>query len=48
LKKNKLYILEINTIPGLTKASLLPKEAKAAGIPYTKLLDLIIGYAIKK
>lgn len=48
LKKNKLYILEINTIPGLTKASLLPKEAKAAGIDYPKLLDMIIGYAIKK
>ncbi len=47
LKKNKLYILEINTIPGLTKLSLLPKEAKAAGISYPKLIDLIIGYAIK-
>jgi D-alanine-D-alanine ligase len=48
LKKNKLYILEINTIPGLTKMSLLPKEAKAAGIFYPKLLDMIIGYAIEK
>jgi D-alanine-D-alanine ligase len=48
LKKNKLYILEINTIPGLTKVSLLPKEAKAAGINYPRLLDMIIKYAIEK
>src|SRR4030042_1779219 len=48
LKRNKLYILEINTIPGLTKLSLLPKEAKAAGISYPVLLDKIIGYAIQK
>ena len=41
-------ILEINTIPGLTSMSLLPKAAKAAGIPYTKLLDKIISYAIEK
>ena len=41
-------ILEINTIPGLTSMSLLPKAAKAAGIPYSKLLDKIISYAIEK
>lgn len=48
LKRNKLYILEINTIPGLTKMSLLPKEAESAGISYPKLLEMIIGYAIEK
>lgn len=48
LKKNKLYILEINTIPGLTKMSLLPKEAEAMGISYPKLLDIILKHAIKK
>lgn len=48
LRRKKLYILEINTIPGLTLMSLLPKEAKSAGISYPKLLDMIIGYAIKK
>lgn len=39
------YVLEINTIPGLTPMSLLPKEAKAAGISYPALLASIIGYA---
>ena len=40
-------ILEINTIPGLTPMSLFPKAAKACGISYSKLLDMIIGYATK-
>lgn len=41
-------VLEINTLPGMTSASLLPKEAKAAGIDYPQLLDKIINYAIEK
>jgi len=44
---NDPYILEINTIPGLTPMSLLPKAAKAYGLSYPKLLDKIISYAIK-
>jgi D-alanine-D-alanine ligase len=49
LKDNKYpEVLEINTIPGLTPMSLLPKSAKAAGISYSSLLDKIISYAIKK
>lgn len=47
IKKNQVYVLEINTIPGLTPYSLLPKEAAAAGIPYSRLLDKIIGYALE-
>lgn len=39
-------ILEINTIPGLTPMSLVPKAAKAAGISYQDLLDKIISYAL--
>lgn len=47
LKDNKYpIILEINTIPGLTPMSLLPKAAKAAGISYSELLDIIINNAI--
>ena len=49
LKNNeKPVVLEINTIPGLTSMSLLPKAAKAAGITYSSLLDRIIGYATEK
>lgn len=47
LKNNKdPIILEINTIPGLTPMSLVPKAAKAAGISYSQLLDKIISYAL--
>jgi D-alanine-D-alanine ligase len=40
-------ILEMNTIPGLTPNSLLPKEAKAAGMEYPKLLDKMIELALE-
>lgn len=38
----KLYVLEVNSLPGLTRASLLPKAALASGIKFPKLLDLIV------
>lgn len=46
--KGDPVILEINTVPGLTPASLFPKAAKAANISYSDLLDTIIKYATKK
>lgn len=36
------YILEINTIPGMTSHSLLPKAAQAVGISYKELLTIIL------
>jgi D-alanine-D-alanine ligase len=47
ISNTDFYVLEINTIPGLTPASLLPKEAKAAGISYPELLDRIINLALE-
>lgn len=44
----KLYILETNTIPGLTQTSLLPQAAEKTGIPFSKLLDIIIQSALNK
>ncbi len=37
------FILEINTIPGMTEASLLPEAAAAAGIEYAELCARIIA-----
>lgn len=49
LENNKKpVVLEINTIPGLTPMSLLPKAAKAAGMSYPELIDRIIKYARQK
>ena len=36
------YVLEINTIPGMTETSLLPKAAKAAGIGFDELVERIL------
>lgn len=47
-KNGKLYILEINTIPGMTATSLLPEAAKSAGIGFSKLLDIIIQAALRR
>ena len=44
IEKNtgKIYINEINTIPGMTSASLVPKMVKAAGMDMTDFLTEII------
>lgn len=48
LSGKKIWYLETNTIPGLTKISLLPHEAQAAGMTFPQLLDLIITAAIRR
>ncbi len=45
---NKLYFLEINTIPGMTATSLAPQSAKAAGMEFSKFLDKLINGAIAR
>ena len=39
--QNRPFVLEANTIPGMTETSLLPKSAAAAGIPFPELCKLI-------
>ena len=46
-KRGEPVVLEINTVPGLTPMSLMPKAAKAAGLSYARFLDKIIQYATK-
>lgn len=43
----RLYCLEMNTLPGMTSASLLPKEAKTDGIEYGDLCELIIQKSLE-
>lgn len=47
-KNNKYVVLEINTIPGFTATSLLPKAAKAAGINFDKLCLTLVQCAYAK
>ncbi len=44
-KDGKIYVLEINTIPGLTKESLVPKAAHTYGISFQKLLEMLVEAA---
>jgi D-alanine-D-alanine ligase len=41
----RAYCLEINTIPGMTELSLIPKAAKAAGISFAQVVEMILETA---
>jgi len=47
-KTRKVYLNELNTIPGFTPISMYPKLWAASGIPYPKLLDRLIELAIER
>ncbi|MDP3940916.1 MAG: D-alanine--D-alanine ligase [bacterium] len=47
-KNGKLFVNEINTIPGFTKISMYPKLWEASGIGYTELIDRLIQLAIER
>ncbi len=42
LKGESLYVLEINTIPGMTKTSFIPAQAKACGYSMKELITILI------
>lgn len=42
------YILEVNTLPGMTATSLFPQSAESIGIAYSKFIDLIIETSLNK
>ena len=44
---NKPYVLEVNTLPGMTSLSLVPKMAKANGISFEQLIEKIINLSLK-
>ena len=45
---HSIYLNEINTIPGFTSISMYPKLLEARGIPYSKLLDILISEKCRK
>jgi D-alanine-D-alanine ligase len=47
-KEGRPYILEINTLPGLTPTSILPDACAAVGISYQALVDRLVGYALAR
>jgi len=46
--QGRAWCLEINTLPGMTPGSLLPKEAAAVGLSYTDLCEEILRLSLQK
>lgn len=44
--RDNFYCLEVNTLPGMTSTSLVPKAAKVAGISFEQLIQRILEFAI--
>ena len=44
----ELFVLEANSVPGLTETSLLPQAADAAGIPFDALVERILAMALQR
>ena len=47
-KENKIYLSEINTIPGFTSVSMYPRLWVASGMPYSELIDRLIQLALER
>jgi D-alanine-D-alanine ligase len=47
VRGNEIFVLETNTIPGMTPTSLFPQAARAAGISFSQLLDRLIELGIQ-
>ncbi len=47
IRDDELFILETNTIPGMTETSLFPQAAAAAGMAFSRLLDRLIELAME-
>jgi D-alanine-D-alanine ligase len=48
LKEGRYYLLETNTIPGMTATSLFPQAAQAAGYSYSQLMDRLVELALEQ
>jgi D-alanine-D-alanine ligase len=44
---DRIYVLELNTLPGMTKTSLIPQQAKAHGIEFRELLEHLLNLALE-
>ena len=46
-RTGKIYVNELNTIPGFTSISMYPKLWEASGLPYMQLIDRLIDLALE-
>ena len=47
IHEDRVYVLETNTIPGMTETSLVPLAAKVAGMSFSRLLDRLIDLSLE-
>ena len=45
---DSIYVIEINTIPGLTHTSLIPQAAEVSGVSFSELLEIQVMWALEK
>jgi D-alanine-D-alanine ligase len=46
--KRRIYVNEVNTMPGFTQISMYPKLWEASGVPYTELITRLIDLALER
>jgi D-alanine-D-alanine ligase len=46
--KRRIYINEVNTLPGFTQISMYPKLWEATGLPYKELITRLIELALER
>jgi D-alanine-D-alanine ligase len=47
-EQNEIYLLEVNTLPGMTPTSLYPEGAQAIGYPFQNLVDTLVQQALAR
>jgi D-alanine-D-alanine ligase len=47
-ESGRLYLLEVNTLPGMTPASLIPQEAAAVGLGFGELIERLLELAVAR
>jgi D-alanine-D-alanine ligase len=47
-QNDRIYVNEVNTIPGFTSISMYPKLWEASGVPYGRLLDWLVDLALDR
>lgn len=47
-KMNRIYLIEVNSLPGMTPTSLLPQEAAAVGIAFEELCEQLVMISLEK
>jgi D-alanine-D-alanine ligase len=47
-KQGRIFVNEVNTLPGFTKISMYPKLWEASGLPYSQLIDRLIELAMER